>query len=1124
MTIPSRLMQVLRYLAVFVVCGAVWLPAYAQNADITGAVMDPQGLAVPGASITVTNQSTDIHREAVSSGTGSYRISSLEPGTYSIRVQKDGFETLERTGVTLFVATVTRLDLRIGVGHSDQTVTVNGDASLLQTENAQISTSVNKNQYDDLPLVQQGRIRSPVSFVYLAPTVQGNYTTAGAENTAATNSISVNGSQTGVTELYLSGLSAGQPANQSSFNESAMPVDATQEFKIVTTMLPADYGHTGAAAGFFAIRNGTNQWHGSAYEYLRNNILDAQPWGAIIPLWTRQNEFGATIGGPVILPKLYDGRNRSFFFFSYGGSRKSGVDSLSTLKIPTPAEIAGDFSGQATIYDPATTRLNATGTGYIRDPFPGNKIPADRLDPLAAKIASYYPAPNAAGVNNYQAYAGERLLNPDVETARVDHQLRPSQNLFFTLVQTRIPRLLVNTPLPEPLASNYVQFLRATTIRVNHDWLINSHAMNSAAIGYYRIYATIQPTGEEYSIPNQISSVRPIITFSNGYPALSNETPNKTAQYQYQLRDVIYWSKGSHNLRIGGEWRRPRYDNNSPNPGLSSAAMSNLETANPNSSSTTGDGFASFLLGQVNSGSLSASLPKAYVYSYGGVFLQDDWKLSKRLTMNLGIRWEYQKLPSEADGDRSSIISLDTPNPGAGNLAGALIYAGSGEGRTGGHIFAPNKYTAVSPRIGLSFAVNPKVVARAGFGIFYSDLGMFTGISTYGFAPSASFTTPDNGITPAFTLSSGYPAAPSLQPQISPTLINGQSGNYWDSSIGNMPYVEQWNASVQFSPSSNWMLEIAYVGNTSHHLINSSFANINQIDPKYLSLGPLLTVSASSAAAKNAGIVLPYAGFSGTVAQALRPYPQYQTLTSVAAKIAYSNYNSLQVMAERRFSHGLRFSANYVFSRNLGVSGGLQNSFNPSAEYSLSSLDIPHALVLNYTYNLPIGKGKAFLSQGKVANALAGGWKISAIQRYQSGYPLFVTMNNPLPIFNRQMRPDVVSGMDRTTHLSKNEYRPGGSPRINPHAFAMPAAFTFGDAAPAYSDLRDPSIYSEDISVVKETPITEKITWNLYGSFFNAFNRHRFTGFSTNLSNSNFGTSSGVSQPRLIQIGTRLQF
>lgn len=1115
----------LQYVTILVLLGFALPSGHAQEAGITGVVLDSQGLAVPGASITVLNESTSVRRVTTSTDTGSYNVRALDPGSYIIRVQKDGFETTERAGISIFVATVSRIDLHLAVGHKEESIRVSSDASLLQTETAQLSTSVTREQYDNLPLIQQGRIREPFTFMTLAPGVQGFFG-------AATTLLTVNGSAFITTEFQLSGMSVGdmQPAAVGTYSQSTPPVDAMQEFKAITTMLPADYGHTGTATGIFAIRNGTNDWHGSIYEYFQNNALNAQPYGGAYGLYLRQNEFGATTGGPVMLPK-YNGRNRSFFFFSYGGSRKTGADSSSTAIIPTPQQISGNFMGQRIIYDPATTRLGPDGVHYIRDPFPNNMIPTKRINPIAAKVVSYYPAPNAPGSGRYQGYVGDGLLNEDVYTTRVDHHFSDSQHLYGTFVRTRIPRIQVFTALPGILGTRATPYITwDATAHINYDWTISSNMLNSLVIGYYRELVNVQPgnTGA-FSVPNQISDSLPAISFSNGYTSLVGNFTHKNAEQQFKGKDTFYWSHGAHNIRFGAEFRRVHFNNISPNPGSSSLSFSNLETADPNNPSTTGDPIASMLLGQVDNGGLTAAAVIATRYTYAGAFIQDDWKMNRKLTLNLGARWEIQTIPIEAE-DKSSIISLTTPNPGAGNLAGALIYAGSGAGRSGNRALAPNRYIGFSPRLGVAYQVTPKIVTRAGFGLFYSDDS--NNINNYGFAKSATYTTNNNGVTPAFDLSAGYPGSPSLQPTISATLLNGQSGNYLTPRAGYMPYTEQWTAGVEYSPSSNWLLEAVYVGSTSHRLLNPNFENVNQVDPKYLSLGSLLTVPASSAAAKGAGVSLPYAGFTGTVAQALRPYPQYQTLTDAAGNAGYSNFNAGEVVVQKRMSYGLQVNANYTYAKWLGINNSqfntstlvVQNVYNPSAEYSINTRDLRHAVVVNYSYNLPFGRGKRFMSSGALADAFFGGWSIAGVQRYQSGAPLAISTSNSLPIFNRVLRPNVVPGVSRSTHLSTSQIVPGVSRLINPAAFAQPAPFTFGNAKPTYSDLRSNPYYDEDFTVGKVTRISEHLTWNLYANFVNAFNRHYFTVSDTILTDANFGIASVASTPRHIQIATRFQF
>ncbi len=1112
---------------------------WAQTAHLNGTVTDPQGSVVAGTSVSVINEATGVHRKTLSSASGVYDLPGLAPGRYTLRVEQPGFAILQRSGVTLEVDTITRVDLRLTVGNVDTTINVNDQPSLLQPNNAETATEIGNKEYDQLPLVQQGRIRSPAAFVYLAPSVQGNIRVGGSENTSATNEIQVNGSQTQVTEILLEGLSAGKQRTPGAFNESAPPVDAIREFKFTTSLLPADYGHTGAAVGSFSVRSGTNQIHGSLYEYFRNTDLNAHPHGSAINPPTHQNEFGVTIGGPIVIPHVYDGHNRSFFFFSFGGSRKSGVDSLQLLTVPSAAELSGNFSGGPTIYDPQTTRLDPTGTHYIRDAFPNNRIPSERIDRVGRAIAAYYPQVGKGGANNYSAYSGEKLLNPDIYTFKIDHQIAAAHHLSLTLVTNDIPRFRVDSALPAPLTAGIIQEAITKTARVNYDWILSPTKLNSLVLGYNRFVDSQQPPSEDDDQLQKIGlggiggGTFPAITFTNGYATAGTNSAQRSVEDSYQLKDTFTWAFASHEVRIGAEFRHTQLNDIVPRIIQGTLGFSNHETADPNSLNNTGDSFASLLLGQVDTGGIQEPLEIATRRSYGGLFAQDDWKATRRLTLNIGVRWEYQTVPGEV-ANRSSMIKLTTPNPAAGNLPGALTFAGMGSGRSGSSILAPNDYSAVSGRFGFSYLATPSTLLRGGYGLYYSD-NELTIVST-GFQPQASFTTTNSGVNPAFVLQNGYPQTGSLQPTLSLSLINGQSGTFYRSNAAAMPRLQEYSLSVQQSLGKKWLFEMDYIGSHGSRLVDAQMSNVNQVNPGYLSLGSLLTQQANSAAAQTAGIKLPYAGFSGTVAQALRPFPQYQTLTEQSAKVGSTIYNALQVLVRRRFGNDLTLNLNYTYSKNMGysspgfegydaVDNALQNSYNPGAEWAVMPNDVRHALVANYIYALPIGKGQHFLNNpGVVLNAIIGGWSVTGVHRYQSGFPLSVLTNNTLPIFNRILRPNKIQGVDPATHISAGDFIPGISRRINRVAFVQPSAFTFGNAAPTYGDLTGFPVYTEDLAAVKHFQIGDRIQWEFYGQFFNAFNRHRFTLIDTNFSDAGFGQASSVSQPRYIQLGSRIQF
>lgn len=1134
---------ILAFVLLLITCQCI---SNAQEASLTGVVADPSGAALGKASVTVTEQNTGFNRKTQTTSSGQYDLSGLPVGHYTVRVSQSGFENVERQGVELFIGSVTRLDFQLKVGQASDTVVVTADAPLLDASTPEAATEITGQQYNELPLIQQGRIRSPAAFIFLAPGVQGNISTSGLENTAATNQFVVNGSQMQVSEFYLDGAEFGQMRTVGSLNESAPPVDAVREFRVTTTMLPAEYGHSGPAAGLFSIRSGTNRLHGSIYEYFRNNYLDGQPWGAVSQVYTRQNEFGATIGGPILIPRLYDGRGKTFFFFSYGGSRKSGADSIQNLRVPTPAEASGVFDPTTLfkIYDPATTVLNKAGTGFVRTQFPNNTIPTNRVDPVAANIVKLLPTPNlpaSAGTNDYQAFKGERLLDPDAFTFKIDHQLTASQHLDGTFVHTHVPRDKIGTGLPGILSSDSHQLTAGTTIRVSHNWEFGPNRLNSLVFGFNRFANTETPPLGDFGLGGLPSTALPFFSFTQSYPDIANNGHFADFENNYQIKDVFSWTVRNHNLRFGGEIRNIQFNDTGIDPAFTTIKISDLETQNPASPSKTGDAFASFLLGQADSANTGAPYEIGTRYKYAGIFAQDDWKLTRRLTLNIGMRWEFQTFPTE-NQDHMSILSLTTPNPGAGNLPGALIFAGSGPGRSGLHSFAPNDYSAVGPRFGFAFEASQTTVLRGGYGIYYSDTGQGTavGISSIGFSEQATISSPDSGLHPAFVLAGGFPQIPSLQPVISPTLLNPvgstvQGASYLDNNADVMPRIQEWTAGVQQSLGKQWMAELNYIGSHGTRLYDPNFENINQVNPQYLSLGSLLTVPATSAQAKAAGIVVPYVGFTGTVAQALRPYPQYGTLTSQAGKQAYNIFHSLQTALQKRYSYGLTLGANYTWAKNLGVSSPaayaaapdnvLQNSFNPKADYSVLPIDVAQAVVLHYIYELPVGEGKRWLNDNGFRSKLVGGWKLSGVHRYQSGYPIPISAKNGLTIGNRVLRPNKVPGVDASTHVSANSFTPlNGKRFLNPAAFTDPAPFSFGNAAPTYDDARNPSVYDEDLSVVKTTRLSEKVNWNLYLQGFNVLNRHRWTSIDGNIDDAGFGQGTVPSSPRFVQLGTRFEF
>lgn len=1115
--------------------------AGAQTAQIAGRVTDPSGQAVSGAAIVVTNNATQGRREVKTGNEGLYLVTALAPGEYSVQVGKEGFKTLTRSGVVLTVDGRGRLDVALEVGSVVESVNVVENVGQLQVESPEVSTTISQEQVQNLPLVQLGRVRVAASFVYLAAGVHGNVRVDGGDNLAASNQIRVHGSGTFQHEFWVDGLPAGQMGQIGNFNESAPPVEAMREFKLQSSQLAADYGHTAQAVTSFVLKSGTNQLHGSAFEYFRNDKLDARSWFAAQRAITRQNEFGVTVGGPVWLPKIYQGKDKTFFFFSWTSSRRRGLDNFSRVQTPTPLNLRGDFSdwrnaagAMIPIYDPASTRP-APGGGFARDVFPGNRIPADRIDPVSARIAALYPQPNQPGTLNLAAFIGEKQLDPDIFTARGDHTLTANQKLFFSFNSTAIPRFRVDNPLPDPLTSGIIQNITSQMYRLGWDSVIRPNLLNSFIAGVNRFRNPVDPVTRERGWPERLGlrgvtgDWFPVLNFGDGYVGAASGGIVDNIDGVYMFKNSVSWTQGRSSWRFGGEYRWNHLNNRAVTNTQGALTFNNLATALPGTPAGTGNSFASFLLGEVASGNIRLPQNLGIRRTYSGFWAQNDFKASSRLTVNFGLRWEFMGAPFEQQ-DRYSVVDLGTPNPRAGNRPGALVFAGNGTGRLGRRRLIDADYSGWGPRVGFAYQVRPKTVVRGGYGLYYAD--NYLSISSPGFNLEGTFQTLDNGITPGFRLREGFPQNFPKEPVIDPSLLNGQAASFVEQASGALPRTQSWSFGFQHDLGRDLIAEANYIGNRATRQVAPELMNINQVDPQFLSLGQVLTRNINSPEAVAAGIRSPFPGFNGSVAQALRPYPQYLTLTSQQAKVAASTYHGAEFKLRKRFASGFSFETSYVWSKALGLNapgyqgfGGLdnmlQNHYNLRAERSLLSFDIPHAFVAHYVYTLPFGKS----GWRKV---LLGDWTVSGIHRYQSGYPLQLSMNNLLPIFTRVLRPDLVANQNPSSGIQNEDFDPGRSDRIvNRAAFASPVAgntFRLGNMGPTLNVLRQFPVLQEDFVLTKRFSVRERAMFEIQSQFFNAFNRHRFVNFEPNFSSPNFGATRGTNLPRFIQLGAKVTF
>jgi hypothetical protein len=997
-------------------------------------------------------------------------------------------------------------------------------------------------------------MRSPEAFVFLSPGAIGPGTASGNGGTFESK---ISGGQAYSTEVLLDGASIYRSENGSSFDEAAPSVDALAEFKLTTSTLPAEMGRTTGGVESFSTKAGTNSYHGEAYDIFRNEDMDANSFFnnhvGIKRVLDRQNDYGLTLGGPVRIPRLYNGKDKTFFFFSWEQYRQTN-GGVSNITVPTALERTGDFSEtlntsnvlgtnpcdgtpiyQGQIFDPATTQPSPGG-GQCRTAFAGNLIPQARFTTTGSALLGFYPTPQNGNLLNNFAFPFSFPILDTTTTVRLDQNLGVKSKVYFTYSSRDNKRTSTNPIFANPAGEGRVQGFFTHYIRGGWDYSITPTMLNHLNLGYNRTNSSNVAAGTQSGFnwaqklgitgtpPANGGTPFPQIAVGENIVNIGDNVVGDNIDNGLRFNDSLELIRGKHDFKFGVDYR---YQQNSPigtgnntgsyNFGRGQTAGTDLQTG------LSGNGFASLLLAQVHDANLSdyTSQPR-YVAKYYAFFFQDSYKIKPNLTINYGLRWDVDVPRYEVHGNTSN-IDLNTPNPGADGFPGALVFAGKGAGRNGNvhEQWAKTWYKDFGPRIGFSWAPgfgHNKSVLRGGFGINYAALlyADFGGFNRVGFTGNPAFFSPD-GFTPAFSLDSGFPIY-ARPPNLDPAQLNYQGPQYVDPAFGRPASVSNWSMELQHELATDLIMDIAYVGQHSTHL-HTNFDATNSLHPQYLALGTLLNQPISSAAAVTAGITPPYASFPGNllVAQALVPHPQYFGFNTDGTLENYgqSSYNSLQVSLRRRFHNGLNLLASYSWTKTLTDAddalpffatlhggGSAQNPFNKKGEKAISNQDVPHTLVLSYVYELPFGHGKKYLSGGGVKDRLVGGWSISGIQRYQSGQPIsFAGAATGAPAFAGAFRFDRVSGQPLFSQVYKSgNFNPFSDSLFNPAAFIDPnaacriscSAYVFGDMPRTTGEVRMGHYLHEDFNLLKRTHIAESADMLLQFSMLNAFNRHIF--------------------------------
>ncbi len=1140
---PSRLLG--RALIILCLTSPVLL-AQSQNASLDGQVTDQSGAGIPQAAVTISASERQFTQSVQTDNSGRYSFPNLNPGTYQLSVSAKGFRGYEQRQLQLLAGQTARIDAPLEVGDTSTKIEVTAQAANLNVENGAHEEGVSPQIVNQLPLlVSAGTPRNAVQFVTFLPGVNTG-TSVQPYNSR------INGGLKMGDEAVLDGVSMQEgtmsQSGMVSFYDFPNTPDMVSEVQVMTSSYEPQYGTTTGGEIMVTTRSGTDQFHGGAFEYLRNKDLNAlqftnqRPAGDPRPK-DNENEFGGFIGGPAkipFLPFIWGSKHKTYFFHDEEYLRSLGGTVRPVVSIPSLQERTGNFSDLGVpLYDPKTERIV---NGVLqRTQYPNNQIPVSEQSPLALKWMSFLPTPTSPGpYNNYLSnpVSDGILSNLNEYLYKIDHYWGEKDH-FFATIWRQSTGLNSQCALPVQLCtSSPANPEDAWVSRFNWDHIFTPTLLSHFAYGYLNRnegYGSVagQNPAVLPQIPNAVAyNASPAAGFSgNGITNFAGwgntQGPgylNKTTRPTHIVNELVTWVDGAHTFKVGGEFRHLQQVFRQNNNQSGTVNFTAANTGLPGTSS--GDPFASLLIGAVDNGNVNVH----NIAKYGAeqlafsLHVGDTWKVSQNLTLNYGVRWD-KFTPTYETGNQLSFFSF-APNPGAGNLPGSLAFAGNKWGPASyGARYPETPFNAgIAPRLGLAYKLGKDTVVRAGYGIFYTQAfypGWGGGMSLDGFNPLVSFGDSLSGYQPSFYLDNGFPAY-NKAPNISPTADNGTNGpNYRPTYANHLSNAQQWNFTIERKLGASSIASIAYVGNKGTHLPSQN-QPLNALNPVLLnSLGSTaLNTVFQPGQTSLFGVNVPYANWvqtlnsagacKPTVAQALVPFPQYcGGLYGENENEGNSEYNSFQSKIERSFANGLYLGANYTFSKLLSsaasttqaTSGGqvigVINPFQGSRNKSLSPDDITHVFSLLGVYDLPFGPGKHWLGSSRLLGNIVGGWTVSSSVKLTSGMPFFfndATLCGVPSQFRAECIPGLVAGTPVLTQSfgSININRP----IFNTAAFEPTYLFQSGNylgTGPRVSNVRGSRYQNTSLSVAKKITIKESLALEFRAEMFNLFNNHYFT-------------------------------
>ncbi len=1137
--------------------------------SLRGHVSDPNGAAAQSVKVTLTDEATSVGRSTLTNDQGEYVFTSLNPAVYTLTAELPGFKRLEQKGVQISTQAIVTVDLALELGQVTESVNVVGDATLLQTADASTGQLLDRQKITDLPILGRNPFfvgKLAQSIVYVA-----NPKFARMQDQNGNSQVSIAGGPLRTNNYLVDGISITDSNNRAVILPSP---EAVQELKVQVSTYDAEVGRTGGGVFNTLLNSGTNELHGSAVGHIREtdwlaNTFFANRAGQPIAQQPFR-DWAFSLGGPIIIPKLYNGKNKTFFFASDESYRQQD-GSTTVLSVPTALERAGNFSQSftksgalQTIYDPNSTNL----TTGARSPYPNNIIPASQLSAIGAKIASYYPLPNGSTAN----YAGSNYTFTGAYPNRGDQRIFKLDQEFTSWFRASASYIHQKTfetdsPLnlfPQAVASPGQSLCcdrKIDSTQANATLTPNPTTVVAVRWGFNRFYSRTTQNSAGFDIttlgfPSSLAAITPNPAFPGiamgsavsacSYPSSNVDfasfgggCANQDVYYSRSFNTSVSKFRGKHTIKAGFDFRT-LHDLGTPASGPSSFGFTDVFTRKTPQSATAGTGsdLATLLLGFPTSGQMSVITNFDDFIRYYGGFVQDDYRITSKLTLNFGIRFEYESGVQEANNKLIVGFNQTAPSPlqvPGLNVVGGVQYAGVGGNPT-------QTGNALSlkpgPRFGFAYAADSKTVVRGGYGIFWAPT-FFSYQNAIGYSQNTTINASlNNNFTPNVTLANPYPNG-LLQPtgnSLGALSGIGQAITVFNPQTESAGYVQQYSLEVQRQVPAGFVLSVGFLGSHALHLLASG-QNIDQLNPANFGLAQTLPSSVTNPFYGHGGV-----GSIGnptiSPVQLLYPFPQYSSVALANSNTGVSRYYSFYFRAQRRYANGLSLLASYTWSRGMdnviGLStagalqvaavAGPQNAYNLNGEFSLSTQDTPNRFTTSVSYELPFGHGKKFLSGNNRALDLAvGGWSLNAFGVIQTGYPLSVTQSNNNSIFGASYQRPNATGISPETSGSTDDRINGW---LNPAAFSLAPAYTFGNTT-RFLDVRGPGLFNFDVSVFKSFSIKERIKGQFRAEALNATNTPYFGNPNTSYSptSSTFGViTSQINNPRMIQLGARVTF